>query len=417
MSYSKHSREIMNFFLPIADQYLISTPNIEMQEKILSNFYKEIKIASKIVKKQFNDGLIQCSKVIINNVNDIPTSSLLSSFLVPPIISSYIKNESKNYLHYSCNIYDRKINIYIILFNQLLVSQKKKIDNHVIRMLTWLRIAFMYSSAICGKNLKIYVYWTNINKEVPKDSLKILGPEHCNSGLTTFCSINGSIVIFRKEEWFKVFIHETFHILGLDFSKFPCNKLNDDMYNLMPIHSKFNLYEAYSETWATIMNCLFCAYELLGKNDNEEDFLLYADFLIQYEKMFSMYQCVKVLDFMGLKYTHLYGNTHAARISRDFLYRENTNVFAYYILKMILLYNFGSFMIWCLENNINLIKFDKMGRNLNKFFSFIKAHYNNPKMVKGINNMYKFYSSKKSSNTKMNKLVTDTLRMTICELD
>ena len=417
MRYSKDSQHMMNFFLKIADGFLISSPNLYRQEKILSTIYKEIHSASNIIKRFFDRNAVYSSKIIIVNPRNVPFPPLLSSSLVPPLITAYIKQNSKNYLHYYCYILNRKIDIYITLFNQLLVSQKKKFDAHVARMLTWLRIAFMYSPAICGKNIKIYLYWTTFEKQIPSNSLAVLGTNNCNSALTTTCPVDGTIVIFRKEEWFKVFIHETFHVLGLDFSGFPCNKLNEDMFELMPIKSEFNLFEAYSETWATILNCLFCAYELLDKKDNVEDFLLYSDFLIQFEKMFSLFQCVKILEFMGIQYIHLYTPSSAGRISRDYLYQEKTNVFAYYIMKALLLYNFGAFLEWCDDNNINLICFDKSDRNIRLFFLFIKKFYKEPIFLNDIKTMQDFYISKKFSTKNIDKIVNNNLRMTICELE
>ena len=39
----------------------------------------------------------------------------------------------------------------------------------------------------------------------------------------------------EKEEWFKVFIHETFHSLCLDFSMITISNLNKKIKNIFPI--------------------------------------------------------------------------------------------------------------------------------------------------------------------------------------
>ena len=179
-------------------------------------------------------------------------------------------------------------------------------DTMVHQMLMWLRIAFLYSPQYCGKNIKVYLYYTPFKKNIPLSLMDVLGTEHCNSAVTTSCTLDGVIVIYRKEEWFKVFVHESFHTLGLDFSTFSCRALNAKLSHLFPINSKMNAFEAYSEFWATIINCLFCAYNLLDNKVNEDDFLLYADFCIQFERIFALFQMVKILNFIGITYQHLF---------------------------------------------------------------------------------------------------------------
>ena len=245
--------------------------------------------------------------------------------------------------------------------------------------------------------------------------MDILGVEHCNSAVTTSCALDGVIVVYRKEEWFKVFVHESFHSLGLDFSTFSCHKLNKKLAVLFPIKSEMNVFEAYSEFWATIINCLFCAYNLLDNKLNDRDFLLYSDFCIQFERIFSLFQMVKVLNFMGISYQHLFEKNEISDVARCYLYKENTNVFSYYIVKCILLYNYNAFLAWCEQNNINTLRFDKYENNLNKFYTFIKSHYNNPLFLADYKKMRMFFLKNKS-NKQMGELF-NTMRMTICELD
>ena len=51
--------------------------------------------------------------------------------------------------------------------------------------------------------------------------------------------------------------------------------------------------------WATIINSCFISYKLLdGKNDINS-FFLFSEFCIQFEKIFSLFQCVKMLNYMA----------------------------------------------------------------------------------------------------------------------
>mgnify|MGYP003324525834 CR=1 FL=1 len=55
------------------------------------------------------------------------------------------------------------------------------------------------------------------------------------------------------------------------------------------------------------------------------------------EKTFSLIQTIKILNKMNIiDYEILYKKDRISRISRN-LYKEKTNVFCYYILKMIFL--------------------------------------------------------------------------------
>ena len=85
-------------------------------------------------------------------------------------------------------------------------------------MLVWLTIISKISSPNCSKELNIFVYFTSLKKELPESQHMILQANNVNTAFTTTCPVNSDIVIFRQEEWFKVFIHETFHNFALDFS-------------------------------------------------------------------------------------------------------------------------------------------------------------------------------------------------------
>ncbi len=54
-------------------------------------------------------------------------------------------------------------------------------------------------------------------------------------------------MIFRKKEWFKVFIHEAFHNFGLDFSNMNLSQVQQRFRQWFPISSKFNIYEGFTE--------------------------------------------------------------------------------------------------------------------------------------------------------------------------
>ena len=110
-----------------------------------------------------------------------------------------------------------------------------------------------------------------------------------------------------------MFIHETFHSLGLDFSSMSNTVLNNKIKTIFPINSNFNLYEAYTEFWASIMNCVFTSY-FMSKGSGIKEFYLYAEYCVGFEQFFCLFQCVKDLDFMGLHYKNLHDKTNVFRL-------------------------------------------------------------------------------------------------------
>ena len=60
-------------------------------------------------------------------------------------------------------------------------------------------------------NIKNLYLFTNHKKLLPSKEI-ILNTSHVNSAYTYACR-EDTMTIFRQEEWFKVFIHETFHCM------------------------------------------------------------------------------------------------------------------------------------------------------------------------------------------------------------
>jgi hypothetical protein len=112
---------------------------------------------------------------------------------------------------------------------------------------------------------------------------------------------------------------------------------NSSLKLLFPIKSDFDPTEAYSEMWARIMNCAITGFNALEKKENVDEFIKNTDFCLGVERIFSLYQTIKILRFMGINYSdiHTIKKGNNSDFLRTQLYRENTHVFAYYILTSI----------------------------------------------------------------------------------
>ena len=348
----------------------------------------------------------------------IPKTHLMGSGYIPNNVKLYIEETSVGYFKMNTWVNGNiKINIFFLLFLKSDFNRLKKIEKIVEEALKIIRVCSLYIKKNSMDSLNVYLYLTKIKKELPKSQISTLGTRHCNSAVTFACQEKGEILIFREEEWKKVLIHELCHSMCLDFSGLNYKSLKTDIKSLYDINSDFEISEAYSEFWATIIHCCFCSYSLLDSKEDLETYLLFVQFCIQFEKIFSLFQCVKILNHMGLRYTNLIDDDDVSKSFKKVLYKEETNVFPYYVLKCVLLHHSDKFLKWCMENNPNIVNFDKNPITLKKHGKFIKKYYNDKKMIKSIKDMEVLYLKMRGSYVKPNKsFVTNTTRMTICEL-
>ena len=401
MKISKNVGETIKLF----NKHIKKKPknNITVQtNKIINNFYNDIKHSYKYVNLLLKKILLNTN---VKQTKNIPYTDLLNSKYIPNNIKSIIK-KGEGYIESSIKIYNTTIQLYILLqdtdFNNL-----NKYEIIIFNTIVWFKFALLYSK----KNIKkvtVYLYLTNEKKYIPTDTTKIFGPDNCNTAITTACNPNGEILIYRKEEWFKVLIHETFHIFCLDFSGVSYSDIRTKFKQLVKINSDYEISETYSEFWANILNLLFYNYTLL---DNKNDFVTYAKqfaLYIRYEQMFSLFQCIKILNFLGLNYEMLYSNTKTNIQLKQMLYKENTNLYTYYILKVVLLIYYQDFFEWCDIYNTNILMFNKLKYNLNGFFLFIKKRYKSDKILNKIKNVEKIFT-----DIDNNKFLIHTMRMTL----
>ena len=170
--------------------------------------------------------------------------------------------------------------------------------------------------------------------------------------------------------------------------------------------------ETYCEFWATILNSSFCAFSFLKNKSNADDFILFAEFSILIEKIFSLFQVVKALDFMGLKYETLIKKDKISESYRNILFKEKTNFFCYYILKFILLQNSDEFLAWCDLNNNNTLRFDTSEILFNKFYLFIEKHHKSKFILKNFKQMEE---NLLTFDKKKDKKILQTMMMTVCD--
>ena len=286
---------------------------------------------------------------------------------IPRTIARHIEQSSNNEIHIEFNVGERRIRlVFVVEDKEYKVSLYKKYAKSVA---AWLHIVSNIHP-ICSKNLTVYFYMSLLAKQLPTEIDNVIAEQHANTGFTNNCSKSAEIVIYRKEEWFKVFLHETFHNFNMDFSAHDNGLAKRRMLSIFKVESDVNLFEAYTETWAEIINVAFCSF---AHSSSETEYLDNAELLMGYERHYSRVQMSKVLRHIGTSYSQLFvpGNG----------YREETNVLSYFVIKCVLLNEHQQFMSWCKTNNsADIFVFsadigsfcDLVGRNTNKRNLFVK---------------------------------------------
>jgi hypothetical protein len=395
--------------------------------------YEKMNAANVEVNHQNNAGCFKFQESAIDIQSQVPGLETLSDKFLSREMREYIQNDAKKTLTFECKINQRDIRIFFVLFRNH--TRCKEVasyyKSYARRVFMWLHMISLKSS--CVESLDIYIYLTPFKKRLPENKSEVIGPVNANTGYTYRCEKKNEIVIYRQEEWFKVFLHETMHSFGNDFHE------EEDGYNStmdlrkifsLPQEISIRMSETYSEIWARIMNVAFQTYfknppslESQTANQFKKNF----EFYLNVESVFSLYQCIKILDFMGVNYQVLIDESeHSKKMMRSF-YRENTHVFAYYVLTSILLHNCGDFLRWCVKKNGHGLDMFKVKATQRDFVELIASCYKKNDLLQKIvktemkvaRDYQKAISAPSQDDNKEDgdgQLVT-TLRMTIVGFD
>jgi hypothetical protein len=423
MQFSNTSQEYFNFFIEHFNKCIIKNKESEqkIQNKIFNKLFLDIREADKYVKTlNAFDNCLSGIVLDIKSKKGLALPSTYSNDHFPQEIRKVIETKTVNKILYYCVLNERKITLTFFTFKN--ETNFAIYDKYAKQVFMLIAILTHYSSSECSKSLNIFIYLTDFKRIIPDNNYTILGSYNVNGGFTTTCDKNSEIVVYRKEEWFKVLIHEAFHNLGLDFSKMNTNQFHSKIKQIFPINSKFNIFESYCEFWARILNSAFCSYNVIDNKNDKDAFKTFLDFFIQIERLFSLFQCNKILKFLGISYQNLYETDNGSHIARENLYKETTNVFAYYIVTAFLLDNYVNVMNWCNKNNLSCFKFNNSQRNLDLFYNLIENSYKRNEFLKNLMCVSNYASKLNKKTNKNNKLANNqinnifkTTRMTIME--
>ena len=380
---------------------------------------------------------------------------------IPRAVYKYIREKSEYCIHFKTTIHGRAISLYFITFPESHISvcgtgggvsasvasaSNYKCSTEIAiyqlyayKVFLWLSIVTSLSDKECSaQSLDVYVYMTPFKKLIPSATPSpsnngTLSAIHVNTGVTRNCETNGEIVIYRAEEWFKVFIHETMHNFNMDFIDLDLSAANKRLRETFCIpHDDVLLFETYTETWARIINTMFETY-FDANSRNQTEFIRRVREILSTNALFYAYQAVKVLDVMDLKYAQItILSSENMEVCRK-RYAEETNVYAYYILGGILSVYALPFISWCRENNhgstststmtriprklssVKCIRFSREGgasgedSNLIRFVDFIRSASRDRQFL----GMVAFCEKKIHTGGSASSVLQNTMRMTL----
>jgi hypothetical protein len=225
-------------------------------------------------------------------------------------------------------------------------STKRSAHKILKKIYQWLSYLDTFVSDSCSKDLTIYLYMTKLCKKLPAKTIT-LDVNCINNAFSYPCKPTNEIYIYREEEWFKVFIHETMHAMGLDFAGYDYSKTSNRIHHIVfsgVPSNNIDLTEAYTETWAEILIILINVYYTTHQLTYTRQVSQIVEKSIYYEKVWALIQCIKVLNHQHISYQDLLLGQP---------YRENTApVFAYFVLKAICMFHMEDFLEWCNTHKI-----------------------------------------------------------------
>jgi hypothetical protein len=379
--------------------------DISFTKQTLSKFYNVLKKG--LDNWENRDILMSSSEIVYTNDN------LILNFDGFTHIDKPIRDIIHNY-----GLYHKKTTIrlnehqYIIHFilpcnqNDITIKQANIFFNKCLKQIyIWLFFVQSHIKKDCSNIMNVHLLFTNHTKKLGQDGT-ILSTIHANSAFTTACKQETNICIYRKEEWFKVFIHETFHCLGLDFSDVDNSMSESTIVQMFKVENNrgIRVYESYCELWAESLNVTIVSFL---KTKTKDDFISKFKTLINKELSFSLFQMIKVLQYHRVNYTDLLDLN-----CKTIKFKENTHILSYYVLKTILFFNLNKFEKWCKGNNLTLLQFDSTNTKINGYIELIQSLYDKESLLESISKIQKYIDN----NNNISVDIQNTMRMSITEL-
>jgi hypothetical protein len=419
---NNYSKKMFNFYKPLL-KLLIKESHIAPYFSIknnstMRNFLTYIYLQFIEVSKFISTLNIANSRREITNVgakiNIIIKEHLSKSIYTDSSIITYISNNLNNckIFSYENIIHNKKFVLEFIVYDKININNLDKI---VKNMLIFLQILIKISNNSnneineCSKDgISITFFLTPFLKKLnitktETETREILGANNVNSGFNYICLNSGSIFIYRKEDFFKVFVHESVHGYGvdralhIDFSKNENYNKFLKLFAFANIHTtKVGINEAITEFWTSLLYLCINSYQ---DSKNLYSFIYNFERLYKLELVHALYQISKILHYNNLTYNSFIKNSDSdSNSNSNSNYRENSHIFSYFIVKTMMLLNHEHMLnsqlfdlndIFKLEhiktNSFINIKLKSDTSSLNKLFANLYDYARDPLFIKIMN--------------------------------
>ena len=310
--------------------------------------------------------------------------------------------------------------------------------------------------------IHIYIYLTHAQKTirhsedvVPPPPITI-GEENVNTAFTTSCDLHQhqpphiketqppkEIILFRQEEVFKVLIHELFHTLGLDFSnnqsqtQQTANMLREYLNINLP---DLRLFETYTETWACILNTICLSVWDHDQSQLETETQKQIQSRFQKERIFSLWQASKVIHYNQTSHSHLIkkclkpsscflSQTNRTRRQNNTKnktqkqthnkreYKENTQVFCYFLLKAAVFQKIDTFVTQFPPPFHQHHTEENQHHHAQNFAKFVLEAFQASNFANKLQKMSALYLKYFHTHPRKEQWMFNTMRQTVNEID
>jgi hypothetical protein len=411
---NSYSKKMFNFYKPLLklltkESHIAQSFSIK-NNSTMRNFLTYIYLQFIEVSKFINTLNITNSRREITNVgakiNIIIKEHLSTSIYIDSSIITYISNNLNNckIISYENIIDNKKFVLEFIVYDKININNLDKI---VKNMLIFLQILIKISNNSnneineCSKDgISITFFLTPFLKklnitETETKTKETLGAKNVNSGFNYICLNSGSIFIYRKEDFFKVFVHESVHGYGIDRALHIDFSKNENYNKFLKLFAFANIHttnvginEAITEFWTSLLYLCINSYQ---DSKNLSSFISNFERLYKLELVHALYQISKILHYNNLTYNSFIKNSNSK-------YRENSHIFSYFIVKTMMLLNHEHMLnsqlfelnnIFKLEhiksNSFINIKLKSDTSNLNKLFANLYDYARDPLFIKIMN--------------------------------
>jgi hypothetical protein len=419
---NSYSKKMFNFYKPIlklltTESHIAQSFSIK-NNSTMRNFLTYIYLQFIEVSKFINTLNISNSRREISNVGTkisiLIKEHLSKSIYIDSSIITYISNNLNNckIISYENIIDNKKFVLEFIVYDKININNLDKIvKNMLIFLQILIKISKNSNNEIneCSKDgISITFFLTPFLKKLnitktETETKEILGAKNVNSGFNYICLNSGSIFIYRKEDFFKVFVHESVHGYGIDRA-LHINFSKNENYNkflksfaFANIHTtNVGINEAITEFWTSLLYLCINSYQ---ESKNMSSFIYNFERLYKLELVHALYQISKILHYNNLTYNSFTKNSNSNLNSNlNSKYSENSHIFSYFIVKTMMLLNHEHMLnsqVFDLNNIFKLehiktnsfinIKLKSDTSSLNKLFANLYDYARDPLFIKIMN--------------------------------